>query len=220
MIKVRRGEPPEILNLKASDWLDELLAASSPQARKRREGRYRHPQVKQVLVRVFHGKCAYCESRITHIDYGHIEHFHPKAGPQGDPRLTFEWKNLLLACGICNGAEFKGTHFPTSKEGGPLINPCDDEPSAHFVFEFEPRAGLASVWGVTARGETTERILGLNRPDLREYRSRQIKKLACIARLATHDPEAAKLFDEAQQASAEYAAFARALAGIVRTRKG
>lgn len=212
MIKVQRGERPEILKRKASDWRAALIAASSPAERKRCEGRYRHHQVKNALVQMFHGKCAYCESRITHVDYGHIEHFHPKAGTRGEPRLTFEWKNLLLACGICNGAEFKGTHFPTSEQRGPFVNPCDDEPTEHFVFEFEPHAGLASVWGVTDRGETTERILGLNRPDLRQYRSLQIKKLAYIAMRAAHDPQAAKLFEEAQQASSEYAAFARSLA--------
>lgn len=212
MIKVQRGECPEVLQRNAAHWRAALLAASSPAGRKRCEGRYRHPQIKKTLVRVFHGKCAYCESRITHADFGHIEHFHPKAGSRGDRRLTFEWKNLLLACGVCNGAGFKGTQFPAPEEGGPLVNPCDEEPSEHFAFEYESQLGLASVWGITQRGETTERILGLNRTDLRQYRSLQIKKLAYIAMRATQDPQAAKLFQEAQQASSEYAAFARSLA--------
>ena len=214
MIKVQRGEHPEILKRKAPDWQAALIAASSKAVRKVCEGHYRHRQIKNALVRIFHGKCAYCESRITHVDYGHIEHFRPKAGSRGDPRLTFEWRNLFLACGICNGTAFKGTKFPTPREGGPLVNPCDDEPSEHFVFEFEPHAGLASVWGVTDRGKTTERILGLNRRDLREYRSLQIKKLACIAKHAAQDPQAAILFQEAQQASSEYSAFARSLAAM------
>ena len=83
---------------------------------------------------MFGGKCAYCESRITHVDYGHIEHHVPKAGPNGRPKRTFQWSNLLLACGRCNGSENKGDRFPTARQGGPIVNPCKDDPADHFEF--------------------------------------------------------------------------------------
>jgi uncharacterized protein (TIGR02646 family) len=162
-------------------------------------------------VKSFHGKCAYCESKITHVDYGHIEHFRPKAGSKGYPELTFEWTNLLLACGVCNGAEYKSDRFPEANEGGPIINPCEEDPSSHLSFVFDPVTKLASVYGKTRRGETTEALFGLNRAELRDYRSRRVRHLLALVQYASTDPAAAELLSEAKQSCAEYAAFARAL---------
>jgi hypothetical protein len=92
-----------------------------------------------------------------------------------------------------------------------LINPCDDDPSNHFTFPFDPETKLASVYGKTRRGTTTERILGLNRPELRAHRSKQIEKMVALARFARTDPAAKVLLEEAKQGSAEYAAFVRSL---------
>jgi uncharacterized protein (TIGR02646 family) len=214
MIKVHRQPKPKILVRKEDEWRKALLSAvsaGSRQQRSRAETKYRHREIKDALVRMFYGKCAYCESKITHIDYGHIEHFRPKRGASGRPDLTFEWDNMLLACGLCNGAEHKSDHFPEANEGGPLINPCDDAPEAHLEFRFDPVARLASVYGKTSRGATTEQLLGLNRTDLREYRSRRICKLLVLAQYAGSDPEAARLIEEAKRSSGEYAAFARTL---------
>jgi uncharacterized protein (TIGR02646 family) len=193
------------------EWRSKLLAATTKKARKRAESKYRHSQIKQALIQMFGGKCAYCESRITHVDYGHIEHFQPKAGMNGHPELTFEWSNLLLACGICNGPEFKGERFPSHREGGPLVNPCQDEPTDHFEFVFDIKTLLASVDGVTSRGVVTKKTLELNRPELRDYRSVQIRKMVMIAILARTNPEAARLLEEAKQGNGEYAAFVRVL---------
>jgi hypothetical protein len=143
--------------------------------------------------------------------YGHIEHFHPKRGTRGRPDLTFEWTNLLLACGVCNGAERKSDHFPEPHEGGPLVNPCEDEPENHFEFCFDPVAKLASVYGKTVRGTITEKLLGLNRTDLRAHRSCRIRHLVVLAQYIDSDPEAAELVEEAKMSRAEYAAFARTL---------
>jgi uncharacterized protein (TIGR02646 family) len=188
-----------------------LQQAVTAADRERAQNKYRHREIKEALVRLFHGKCAYCESHITHIDYGHIEHYRPKSGPQGRPDLCFEWPNLLLACGICNGSEYKGDRFPEAAQGGPIINPCEDDPSFHLEFRFDTRLGLASVYGTTQRGRTTESLLGLNRPALRKYRSLQIKKLAVLKQLAVTDPEACQLLDEAKRPTSEYSAFALAL---------
>ena len=43
-------------------------------------GIYGHPNIKEKLKTTQHGKCAFCESNITHIDYGDVEHFRPKGG--------------------------------------------------------------------------------------------------------------------------------------------
>jgi uncharacterized protein (TIGR02646 family) len=211
VIKVVRLPKPKILVDKANEWLASWLSADTKVKRDRAERKYQHREIKKTLVQMFSGKCAYCESKITHIDYGHIEHFRPKRGANARPDLVFEWTNLLLACGICNGTENKSDRFPEDAEGGPLVNPCDDDPADHFSFHFDPVAKLASVYGKTGRGVTTEKVLGLNRAELRDYRSRQICRLAALALYAASDAKAAALFHEAKQPDAEYAAFARSL---------
>ena len=208
MIKITRLDAPEILRRKATQWSSKLLMARTAKARKAAESKYRNKQIKKLLAKSFFGKCAYCESHITHVDYGHIEHFVPKSL---EPSLTFQWSNLFLACGICNGPAHKGDKFPESEDGGPLVNPCDDEPLDHFRFEFDPKTMLASVDGITRRGKVTERILGLNRPELRAYRSKQVRRIAALARLAETDAEAASLLEQARKSDSEYAAFARAM---------
>lgn len=211
MIHVERGDPPKILIRLAEKWRQALLSARTEGERRRAEKKYGHSDVKAALNQLFLGKCAYCESKITHVDYGHIEHFRPKRGPRARPDLTFEWTNLFLACGKCNGAEFKGDKFPEPQQGGPPVNPCDDDPNEHLDFHYDPIAQLASVYALTRRGEITESLFGLNRRELRTYRSQVVRKLVALARLAQADPEAAELLQSATQSDAEYAAFARTL---------
>ena len=97
-------------------------------------------------------------------------------------------------------------------DGGTLITPCIDEPKDHFRFEYDSQAKIASVYGETTHGETTEILLGLNRPELRKYRSKFVTKLECIALSAETSSKAKEIFEEAQRDSEEYSAFARALA--------
>ena len=208
MIAVTRSAKPAILRQQGADWLTALLRAGTKAAKEKAENKYRNAKIKAVLDAMFHGKCAYCESKIKHVSYPHIEHYYPKSTY---PRRTFAWNNLLLACGVCNSDPYKGTQFPTARDGGPYVNPCGDNPDDHFQFLYDPVAKLTSVVGVTQRGTTTETDLGLNRPELRGHRSRQFERLVCLARFAQTDPEARILVNEAKQADAEYSAFANHL---------
>lgn len=208
MIRVRRGRAPDVLTRNRARWVKELQNARTPEERQRILDRYRHEDVRGALVTLFHGKCAYCESFIRHVDSGHIEHYRPKSKY---PRHAFTWSNLVLACGVCNGSEHKGDAFPLKAEGGPLVNPSGEDPARHLSFEYDPVTSLASVRGRTTRGDTTEKCLGLNRKDLRTHRSTRVKQLWFIAQRATTDPDARRLLDEAASASEEYSAFANLL---------
>jgi len=210
MIKVQRSTKPAVLEKNAAEWTRKLLTATTKEEKSRAEGKYRHEKIKDALVNMFHGKCAYCESKITHVDYGHIEHFKPKSFT-AYRTLTFEWTNLLLACAVCNGTEYKGTKFPLAAEGGPFVNPCDDEPNDHFDFVYDQTAKLATVVGKTVRGVTTEKLIGLNRHDLRSLRTKWVQSLLCLKSYAQTDPEAAEILQQAQLDDAEYVAFARKL---------
>jgi len=210
MIRVNRGEKPKILAEKEVGWKKAILSAPTDAARKKAQNKYQQKQIKDALDKSFHGKCAYCESQIKHVDYGHIEHFKPKSLPQYYD-LAVDWDNLLLACGRCNGAENKGVKFPTVAENGPLINPTEEDPSTHLCFDFDAATKLANVLGVTNRGETTRTVLGLNRPDLVRHRSTFVKKLWAIGSRYHHDNEAREIIDEALNEKSEYVAFARVL---------
>jgi uncharacterized protein (TIGR02646 family) len=208
MICVTRSPKPAVLVRKEAVWLKRLLQATSPQEARSAASKYRHRQVQDALEKMFHAKCAYCESHMTHVSFAHIEHYRPRSK---FPHLTFDWDNLLLSCGVCNSSRYKGDKFPETSEGGPLINPCIDDPKAHFTFHYDSTVLLASIYGATSRGLVTERLLGLNRPELRSHRSKQIQRLAVLAEKATTDPRAQRLLDESRHDDAEYAAFARVL---------
>ena len=114
MIKVERTKKPESLQKHEAKWIRKIKDAldltakattkeEKDKATKKLElaiNKYKQEDVKKILAeKMFHGKCAYCEAKITHIDYGDIEHFKPK---DIFPLLAVEWQNLLLACRVCN----------------------------------------------------------------------------------------------------------------------
>ncbi len=218
MIPVARTPKPAILQKNDARWLYELKALSTnPTASKDQikkvQNKYHHNQIKDALVKMFHGKCAYCESKTTVGTYGAIEHFFPKSVYID---LTFEWSNLLLSCDICNDANHKGTKFPLDSNGNPLlINPSDGitDPNMHFEFAWDDVAGLASVYGRDQRGTSVETIFDLNgirgRKELIDHRSKHVKRLFALLRFAqSGDNDAIAVLQEACDSSGEYSAFA------------
>ena len=69
------------------------------------DNRYKMPDIKELLRKLYQGKCAYCESRVEQMV---VEHYRPKRG--GYYWLAYSWDNLLCACPKCN--EYKGYSFP------------------------------------------------------------------------------------------------------------
>jgi uncharacterized protein (TIGR02646 family) len=228
MIKVERIEKPETLLKKEAKWVQKIqgaldLAAKAitkeekAKAKKNLENtlnKYAQKDIKDALdEKMFQGKCAYCEAKIMHIDYGDIEHFRPK---HTFPLLAVEWGNLLLACRVCNGAEFKGIKFPLDTNGNPLlIDPCTDEPNTHLDFEYDEQTQFAIVISKDEKGAESEKTYGLNRnrskDDLLQHRSLAVQKLIVIAIFYHQDQRAKELLDKACENSGEYAAFANVI---------
>lgn len=94
---------------------------------------------RKPLAELFHGKCAYCESKTEPVSSGEIEHFRPKietldmvsrrtasASKTGRTQaeidgywwLVYDWENLYYVCPICN--RNKGNQFPVA---GKRANP-------------------------------------------------------------------------------------------------
>lgn len=73
---------------------------------------YRDQRVKDALISMFGGRCAYCESSYDHTGPMDVEHYRPKGGyldENGKLRkpgyfwLAADWNNLLPSCRDCNG---------------------------------------------------------------------------------------------------------------------
>lgn len=70
--------------------------------------RYKEDDIVEALEHLFHGKCAYCESKYIGTQKMDVEHYRPKGKvneSQGHPGywwLALEWENLLPSCTDCN----------------------------------------------------------------------------------------------------------------------
>jgi hypothetical protein len=123
---------------------------------------YKHPDNKNALRSSSHDKCMYCESKISHIDYAHVEHYKPKSV---FTQLEFEWNNLGYACPKCNVN--KGNSFNINV---PYLEPYSENPSGHIVFA----GSFIFHKNGSERGELTIKDIELNRPELLERRFEKI----------------------------------------------
>ncbi len=164
MIELKKGDKPQILTDNATDWTAELLGfiQRGKKVPANITNRYNQKNVKESLQREVKYKCMYCESKLSHVSYEHIEHIKPKFKY---PELTFEWQNLGLACPVCNMN--KSDEYDSNL---PFLNPFVDKPS-DYLFATGPY-----VFGRPGkdRGKLTEKIIKLNRVDLVEQRLERI----------------------------------------------
>ncbi len=133
-------------------------------------GDYKYRENKQALRQASHDKCMYCESKISHIDYAHVEHIKPKADNKF-PELEFDWDNLGYSCPKCNNAKSDKYDVNT-----PFIDPYAENPEEHiFVFGciLFPRNG-------SERGDLTILEIELNRADLLEKRQTRIDEITKV----------------------------------------
>lgn len=135
MIFIDRSQAtePEVLNRIFADGLTETERALAHYAEPW-DGtsydftRYSNDQVKQELEKMFHGKCAYCESFFGHISPEDIEHWRPKGavilenGSVQKPAyywLAASWENLLPSCIDCNRKRRQeDVRDPTNQQSG------------------------------------------------------------------------------------------------------
>lgn len=137
-------------------------------------GRYAHSDIKRALLEETNGKCAYCESPLRHITYGDIDHIVPKVV---EPELRFVWKNLTIACDVCN----------TNKSDViGLVDPYEDDPELFFVFH----GPLMWASPIVDSAVLTEVQLDLNRPKLVERRTERLEFVRNLVASAISKPAA------------------------------
>ncbi len=170
--------------------------------------------VRKALERLFHGKCAYCETRLS--SQGDVDHFRPASGavgldgdfsPQHYYWTAFEWRNLYLACEHCNRHKrnlfpvFGGRATPETAyedlllECAVLIDPCNENPAPVLVFTEE-----GTIASEDERGRMSIELLRLNREQLVKTRGdafTQLKKRYAVWQSSQDQAQLAELLKEA-----------------------
>jgi uncharacterized protein (TIGR02646 family) len=174
---------------------------------------YGHKDVKNALIAMQHGKCAYCESSFLHVSPGDVEHFRPKAGYRQEVKselsvpgyywLAYQWENLLLSCEECN-RRHKANWFPLKNparrrtldhrttdltvEQPLFLDPSVEYPSK--VLEFGQHV-VRPRTGQTARGRAVIQGLGLDRTRLNEARLARLMPLKSLLKFVKKSPRTA-----------------------------
>jgi uncharacterized protein (TIGR02646 family) len=244
MIHISKPNAPAILMTHGSLAAEELKKARPGTRRFEFDSSiYAHREVKDALRKAQHDKCAFCESKLTHIGYGDIEHFRPKAAVRQNEKgeleypgyywLAYEWSNLFLSCQLCN-EKFKRNCFPLRNPKSrvrshredlnrelPLLADPAGSPESHITFN----GGMIVAKDII--GKTTIKVLGLDRKELVERRLTLRKFLLTFKKLrsrlrklrspTTDDLKSIREIEthlaEAITDPAEYAAMARVTLG-------
>lgn len=162
MIKIKRADCPE------------YIKKSSAKAA------YRNRKVVDILWNMQNKKCCYCERLIPKEGCEKaVEHFKPKSIFKNQ---TNEWKNLLLACGQCNGkksdkfpveltkdqSETKVIYLKEPSDDSPLlIDPTnkEDDPEKYLSFIIDLKEidfGLIFPLSDYQNGKETIKVIGLD----------------------------------------------------------
>lgn len=94
--------PKELIKARAH------VADTGPDKKSFSYSAYKGADVKLALEALFHGKCAYCETRYSVTAPVDIEHHRPKGAVAEDPAhggywwVAMDWSNLLPSCIDCN----------------------------------------------------------------------------------------------------------------------
>jgi len=137
MIRVqKRKNAPDILIREKDNWTNELLTQIQthgsfnklPDKIKHEvTKRYRHEDIKKILIPKEDTKCAFCEVFPNEAGYIEVEHYLPKTTY---PKQTYEWVNLLPSCKRCN---LKKLSLDTGKK--PIVKPDEHDPEDYFAYD-------------------------------------------------------------------------------------
>lgn len=183
---------------------------------------YGAESIKKVLIQAQSKKCCFCESNVTPISHGDVEHFRPKGAFRQSPSepeqfpgyfwLAYDWNNLLFSCQVCNQS-FKKTLFPLevpdsrarshhddlSAESPLFINPAEEDPEVFITFE----GPVVQAVDGNRRGLVTIEHLGLGRPSLEDRRRKFFQitsQFIEIVKFAAERPEDSEAQDLAARA--------------------
>ncbi len=166
---------------------------------------------RQDLHAEFGGTCAYCEQvtspRFKQDNSGVASHHRPESLAQdeiGNTELSayawlmYDWENILWVCADC--FRRKGNRFYVqAKRGEPgmpikalrefeyelILDPCFHQPSEHLVFHLD-----GTIDWKTSQGQTTVKVLKLDREELVRSRNEAIIELLNVLEASHQSVEA------------------------------
>ncbi len=144
---------------------------------------YKGDDVRHALEALFHGKCAYCESRYNITGPVDVEHYRPKGKVDEDEAhpgywwLAADWTNLLPSCLDCNRRRFQ----PTPKDFASLTGILDAQQRKGFS---PLKTGKESCFPISATG-----VRMMSRPDTSLAASALAAEDALLLNPCTHVPE-------------------------------
>lgn len=167
MNNIIKGIIPKILSDNERKWTTELMDdyINNGKINKQLQKKYNHRDIKIAVKSETSDKCIYCESHVTSIYPGDIEHIIPKSK---EPSLTFKWDNLTFCCYSCNNNK-KDYYEPTNM----LINPYTDNTVDYLL----PMGPLLYNLNGNKRAEITIKKIKLNREELINRRKEKLEEL-------------------------------------------
>jgi len=177
----------------------DLIKGAIYKGKCQKDGKTRY-EVRELLKKVYHHKCAYCEIKEYKPE---VEHYRPKrsvAKVRNHPGyywLCYEWTNLLPSCRYCNTEGGKGNFFPVKgrrveapdflangklnhencKAGNPPLideQPCLLHPEIdkpEVCFKFFRNGSITGI-DPEGRGKCTVKICNLKRENLKYRRQK------------------------------------------------
>lgn len=187
MKKLQRGDAPRHLKKNIAARTKKFLAELRADPKARPKDSYKSKTVLDSLSKSQFSKCAYCESTFSETSFKRVDHFRPVID---FPRQAFVWENLLLSCEACN--QCKLDKFPSDAEGGPIINPYEEDPHSHFKYIYIISEQNLEIQHLSKRGETSKLVYGLLRADLTLARNERVREFLVIQKLASDGSNEAK----------------------------
>ncbi|WP_410656702.1 HNH endonuclease [Amycolatopsis sp. lyj-112] len=172
MIGIRRIALPGRVVADLEELTDRIPAGDSKEARRLwRVSRAVRRSLREGLDVMASGRgyCMYCGDELGST----VDHFEPIAR---NPRRAFDWLNHVLACEYCN-SHHKRDLFPVDAHGNVLlIDPTVEDPLEHLFLVLS----IGTYRALTAKGEQTIKVCGLNRAQLARGRETAVNQVSAL----------------------------------------
>lgn len=125
--------------------------------------------------------CAYCGLPLNRTSGPQIDHIAPK---NIHPEYTFEVKNLIFACSLCNGFSKKGEFDTVNTKGAVysdntfhIVHPYYDNPTIHFDY-IDQNGYPCMIVCLTGEAKNSRDLFELDSPEMTEERYKAAMNLA------------------------------------------
>ena len=154
MIRIQRKDCPGCLNKPDNEFV---------------KNDCKREEVKTTLLSMQHGKCCFCERKISDLSATEreVEHYVPRSAFKDGNRkiqwrLANKWENLLYSCRSCNSSKGWQLPFNSTTNEREIIDPscADDDPEDHIGFIVDDNLIYFAAQNNSRLGKSTIEKLG------------------------------------------------------------